>query len=219
MQVNIHIKQRFSRFARKLKMDWRDPRTISKIIILVMLLAAIGSLIFNYAESKSVKIVQKFISAPTGMDDNFMTQVNECFIPTAALYGYTLRITSAFRSRDEQAAIYDQGRTVNGHIVTEAPPGKSIHAYGFAVDVVDRWRGFNINWVKLGKIGTYCGLEQGPDGDTAHFEHRGGLSTKDFAIGKRPDPLKLPCAAMDMRAKINKPLTLNDLKSCGAPSF
>jgi len=159
------------------------------------------------------------VPLPTAIDPNFLTQVNECFIPTAAVYGYTLRISSGFRTVAEQDQLYNKGRTVDGHIVTEALGGKSIHNFGFAVDVVDRWREYDINWDRLDKIGTYCGLEPGDDGDISHFENRDGLTTADFLAGKRPAPLALPCAIMDERAKSGQPLTLKDLQNCGAPKF
>lgn len=152
----------------------------------------------------------------TGLDPNFLNQVNDCFFPVAAVYGYTLRITSGYRSATQQEQIYSQGRTVNGHIVTWAEPGHSMHNYGFAIDVVDRWRGYNIDWVKLGKIGAYCGLTQVDD---PHFEYRGGLNTAQFEAGLRPLPLKLPCAIMGERANANQPLTMQDLNECGAPKF
>ncbi len=161
---------------------------------------------------------QQPVPMPTALDPNFSAQVNECFIPTAAIYGYTLRITADFRSLAEQALIYDSGRTVDGHIVTWAEPGRSLHNYGFAVDVVDRWRGYDIDFDKLAKIGTYCGLEQV---DPPHFEHRAGLTTDQFTAGMRPPLLTLPCAIMDERAKANRNLTLKDLKdnNCGLPKF
>jgi len=142
--------------------------------------------------------------------------LRKAVIPIAAVYGYTLRITDGFRSMDEQATIYDSGRTVDGHIVSWATPGKSLHNYGYAVDVVDRWRGYYINWIRLGKIGAYCGLQQADD---AHFEYRDGLATDQFAAGMRPSLLTLPCAIMDERAKANQKLTPQDLQECGAPSF
>ncbi len=169
--------------------------------------------------NNGILIQQTPVPMLTDMDPNFLTQVNECFIPIAAAYGYTLRISSGFRTVAEQDEIYDQGRTVDGHIVTEAPGGKSIHNYGFAVDVVDRWREYGVNWERLAKIGTYCGLEPGDDGDVSHFEYRDGLTTADFAAGKRPAALTLPCAVMDERAKAGRPLTLKDLQDCGAPKF
>ena len=161
----------------------------------------------------------KAVPLPTGLDPNFINQVNECFIPTAAVYGYTLRIVSGFRSMAEQQQIYDQGKLEDGHIVSEAPPGHSLHNYGFAVDIVDRWKGYDINWPELVAIGAYCGLDNGGVGDYPHFEYRGGLTTDDFAAGKRPPPLILPCPVMAERAKSNQPLTLHDLQACGAPDF
>lgn len=162
--------------------------------------------------------LKSFVPVPTEIDQNFITQVNECFIPAAAVYGYTLRITSDFRSMAEQYQLFNQGRTENGHIISWAPIGRSLHNYGFAVDVVDRWRGYDIDWKKLAKIGAFCGLEQVDD---PHFEHRGGLTTAEFGAGMRPLPLTLPCKIMDERAKANQRLTLKDLEdnNCGLPKF
>lgn len=61
-------------------------------------------------------------------------------------YGLRASITSGFRSMQEQAALYSQGRTPaevqsrvrkqgRGGAVTDAPPGQSAHNYGLAVDV------------------------------------------------------------------------------------
>lgn len=44
------------------------------------------------------------------------------------------RITSAFRSVQEQTALYAKGRTVAGKIVTNAKGGYSVHNYGLAFD-------------------------------------------------------------------------------------
>ncbi|MFA6105243.1 MAG: M15 family metallopeptidase [Patescibacteria group bacterium] len=156
---------------------------------------------------------------PTEINQNFLTQVNDCFIPVAALYGYTLRISSGFRTIAEQDEIYNQGRTVNGHLVTDAQGGKSIHNYGYAVDIVDRWNEYNIDWKKLAKITTFCRLEPSEEGDISHVEYRGGISTRDFMYGSRPEPLTLPCEIMKERSELKEKLTLKDLKNCGAPNF
>jgi len=194
------------------------------ILIVIVFFAVIsGGILFLYqdwlpAELASLEssIVLKPIPLPTKINQNFLEQVNECFIPTAAVFGYALRITSDFRSMSEQEQTFDQGRTLNGHIVTWAESGKSLHNYGYAVDVVDRRRGYNIDWKKLGKIGAFCGLNQVDD---PHFDYRGGLTVTDFAAGMRPPLLMLPCAVMDERAKANQPLTLDDLKGCNVPKF
>lgn len=44
------------------------------------------------------------------------------------------RITSAFRSVQEQTALYAKGRTAAGKIVTNAKGGYSVHNYGLAFD-------------------------------------------------------------------------------------
>jgi hypothetical protein len=160
--------------------------------------------------------VPKPVPMPTEINQGFLTQVNECFIPTAAVYGYALRVTSGFRSLSEQDAIYDSGRTEDGHIVSWAEAGKSMHNYGYAVDVVDRWRGYYANWKRLARIGEFCGLAQVDD---PHFEYRGGLTTEQFNAGIRPVSLALPCGIMSERAKASQILTLSDLQNCGAPNF
>lgn len=168
-------------------------------------------------QKTAAKKIPEPILLPNEIDENFLNQVNECFIPTAAVYGYELRITSAFRSLTEQDQIFDQGRTEDGHIVSWAESGKSIHNYGYAVDVVDRWHGYYINWERIAKIGNFCGLTQVDD---AHFEYRDGLTTDQFAAGLRPsESLTLPCQIMNERIKVDQPLTLEDLQSCGAPDF
>ncbi len=189
-------------------------KTVLAIIILAALAFA-GSLFFP----RIVTITQSKVPPPTGTNQNFLDQVNECFLPTAAAYGYDLYVTSGFRSMADQAKLYSEGRMASGTVITEAAPGHSLHNYGYAVDVADRQNGYNINWDKLINIAAYCHLESGGPGDLPHFEYRGGFSTNDFAAGKRPPPLLLPCAVMIERARNNQPLSLNDLKSCGAPRF
>lgn len=48
--------------------------------------------------------------------------------------GITLRAVQTLRTFAEQQAIWDQGRTTPGPIVTKAKPGYSYHQYGMAVD-------------------------------------------------------------------------------------
>jgi peptidoglycan L-alanyl-D-glutamate endopeptidase CwlK len=50
--------------------------------------------------------------------------------------GTYLLVVSGLRTPAEQDALYAQGRTTPGHIVTNAKAGQSMHNYGLAVDVV-----------------------------------------------------------------------------------
>lgn len=184
-------------------------------ILTILFLIALGV----FYPSRDPIVVPVPPPLPTAINENFLKQVEDCFFPIAAVYGYHLRIASGFRTLEEQDKIYQQGRTTDGDIVTEAPSGRSIHNYGYAVDVADQFRGYNINWERLGKIGAYCGLTENPEGDRSHFEYRGGLTTDDFIAGLRPAPLSLPCPIMEVRARNHQKLTLQDLKDCHSPKF
>ncbi|MFA6603454.1 MAG: M15 family metallopeptidase [Patescibacteria group bacterium] len=156
---------------------------------------------------------------PTEMDANFLAQVERCLLPAAAVQGFELRVTSGYRTVAEQNLVFQQGRTENGHIVTEVAGGRSLHNYGLAVDVVDRWRGYDVDWERLGRIAAWCGLEQNDEGDQAHFTHRDGLSIEQLIVGFRPPPLELPCELLAERAATGQSLTKTDLWECGAPEF
>ncbi len=219
---NIHINSKeiaikVRRFRKKRKNRRRHFYIFSILFFLICIICIIAG--FFFSNQISWTSMNKPVTYPTGEDPNFLTQVDDCFLPTAAVYGYDLRITAAYRSIADQTAMFDQGRTVDGHVVSEASPGHSLHNYGYAVDVVDRYKGYDIDWTELVKIGQYCSLESGGIGDLPHFEERGGLSTEQFMAGQRPSILKLPCSVMASRVASGTPLTLQDLQQCGAPDF
>lgn len=49
--------------------------------------------------------------------------------------GVTIEVISGLRSWSAQAALFAQGRTRQGRIVTKARPGSSWHNYGLAIDL------------------------------------------------------------------------------------
>ena len=64
--------------------------------------------------------------------------------------------TSGYRSMEAQAALYAQGRTAPGRIVTKAKPGQSSHNFGMAMDyvpVVGGHRTYNVKWKWWLKMG------------------------------------------------------------------
>lgn len=90
---------------------------------------------------------------------------------------------SGFRSFQEQAKLYFQGRTTPGPIVTNAGPGRSAHNFGIAVDVVrdadlvlaglqPRWDG--AGYTLLAQLGPKHGLQVGvptiKGGDPGHIQ-------------------------------------------------
>ena len=118
--------------------------------------------------------------------------------------GIPLTVTFTLRSMETQAALYAQGRTKPGKIVTNAKPGYSFHNYGLALDVVptellklpnwgdnpkDQARADAL-WAKVGAIGKAIGFRWGGDfrtiRDRPHFEWSGALTLADLRAGKRP---------------------------------
>ena len=60
----------------------------------------------------------------------------QAFLETAKKQGIDLLVTSTYRDNASQNALYAQGRTTPGKIVTNAKAGQSWHNYRCAVDVV-----------------------------------------------------------------------------------
>lgn len=102
--------------------------------------------------------------------------------------GITLRVTQGFRTYAEQDALYAQGRTTPGDIVTNARGGYSNHNFATAFDVVEVRPDGSVNWDTdwnaIGRIGTSMGLEWGGNWtsfvDRPHFQLDTGLSTADM---------------------------------------
>lgn len=93
--------------------------------------------------------------------------------------GWTLFITDGFRSFAEQTALYAQGRTTAGKIVTNAKAGQSAHNFGLAVDLAFQKAGVlsydAVLYAKIYPIARALGFELGADWtgftDKPHFEH------------------------------------------------
>ena len=60
----------------------------------------------------------------------------QAFLDAAKKEGVDLLVTSTYRDNASQDALYAQGRTKPGRIVTNAKAGQSWHNYRCAVDVV-----------------------------------------------------------------------------------
>lgn len=104
-------------------------------------------------------------------------------------HGIDLEITSGYRSPAQQDAIYAQGRTTPGAIVTQAKGGQSFHNFGVAFDCVPLIGGkpeWSSAYTTTALEASIIGLEHGDRGyvDLPHFECRLGYSLEDFQDGK-----------------------------------
>lgn len=114
--------------------------------------------------------------------------------------GINIVIVQGLRTMKEQAALYAQGRTTSGYIVTNAKPGYSYHNYGLALDYAllgnDGYSVFwtvNDQWRRVAEIGKLLGFVWGGDWtyekegivDYPHLEMTFGLAIGDLMDGKR----------------------------------
>ena len=98
----------------------------------------------------------------------------------AALAGIKIKIISGFRSYEEQDALYAQGRTAPGNIVTNARGGYSNHNFGIAFDVGvfegNKYLDDSPKYKAVGVLGMDLGLEWGGSWktivDQPHFQLR-----------------------------------------------
>lgn len=88
----------------------------------------------------------------------------DAFLSSCVLAGLDVLVTCTFRNDAEQTALYAQGRTTPGHIVTNAKAGQSAHQYGLAIDIVPLvngkpdWNGGDAVWQAVGDLGQQAGL-------------------------------------------------------------
>ena len=122
----------------------------------------------------------------------FMVKV----VPAMAACGVTVKIISGLRSYAEQDALYAQGRSVAGRIVTKARGGYSNHNFGIAWDIglfqAGRYLEDSPLYRRCAMIGEYdCGLDCGAFWeftDEPHYQLRTGLTLAEMrnrlAIGQ-----------------------------------
>jgi len=110
--------------------------------------------------------------------------------------GIDLLVICTYRSHEEQDALYEQGRTTTGPIVTNARAGQSMHQYRLAYDCVPLIKGkpvwgttgTNLTlWKKVGALGKEAGLEWAGDWTTfkeyPHFQFTAGHPLSYFEAG------------------------------------
>jgi peptidoglycan LD-endopeptidase CwlK len=85
----------------------------------------------------------------------------------ANLLSFPIRVTQGLRTWPQQAALYAQGRTEPGTIVTQAKPEQSAHCFMYAVDIAPidgtgiDWNGKDAKWQEILDKAPSCGLAEG----------------------------------------------------------
>ncbi|MFC3039365.1 M15 family metallopeptidase [Virgibacillus xinjiangensis] len=119
--------------------------------------------------------------------------------------GIRVVITDTVRSIEEQNQLYEQGRSDNGNIVTNARGGESYHNYGLAIDYALADESGNLlwdihydgnengksDWREVAAIAKELGFTWGGDWqrfpDYPHLQMEFGLSIRELQNGERPE--------------------------------
>jgi peptidoglycan L-alanyl-D-glutamate endopeptidase CwlK len=118
--------------------------------------------------------------------------------PILAKHGANAEVLSGLRSYQQQAALYAQGRTKPGKIVTNARPGSSWHNYGLAIDLGLFKNGVYLDaknprlsdriYAELGQLAKSMGVEWAgywtSFQETPHFQYRPGIASITAAKAK-----------------------------------
>jgi peptidoglycan L-alanyl-D-glutamate endopeptidase CwlK len=120
----------------------------------------------------------------------YVAKLCKQFVAACKKEGIDVLITSTYRDNESQAAIYAQGRTKPGRIVTNAKAGQSFHNYRLAFDFVPIVNGKAMwndarSFKRARQIGESLGLE-GLSFEMAHLQWTGGLSLAQLRAGKQP---------------------------------
>ncbi|WP_246553575.1 M15 family metallopeptidase [Paenibacillus tritici] len=127
--------------------------------------------------------------------------------------GVPILITQGLRTIAEQDALYAQGRTKPGQIVTNARGGHSYHNYGLAVDFAlllpngrdvswdmnrDGDKDGETDWAEVIQEAKALGFESGGDWtsfkDYPHLQMTFGLSLADLRAGRKPTGVQMDAA-------------------------
>jgi peptidoglycan L-alanyl-D-glutamate endopeptidase CwlK len=127
--------------------------------------------------------------------------------------GVNIVITQGLRTIAEQDALYAQGRTEPGSIVTNAKGGTSYHNYGVAIDFalllndgrvvswdteIDVDKDGITDWMEVVDEANKLGFEWGGDWtsfkDLPHLQMTFGLSTAQLQAGKKPTEAQVAAA-------------------------
>lgn len=150
----------------------------------------------------------------------------ERLIQRSFAIGIPIVITQGLRTIAEQDALYAQGRSKPGKVVTRARGGYSYHNFGMAVDYallmpdgrsvswdtkVDGNRDKRADWIQVAEIGKELGFTWGGDWtsfpDYPHLQMDFGLSTAQYRAGQRPTQAQINNAMERLTIKEDKPVT------------
>ncbi|RWZ58141.1 M15 family peptidase [Halobacillus fulvus] len=180
-------------------------KPLSNFLSFVLFLAIIGTVVYLLFP-RIDEALPPFEDVPVPSELHpVVEERRDRLVQLAEEKGIDLVITEGHRSEERQDALYEQGRSNDGRVVTNARAGESYHNYGLAIDfalrtengevVWDMNRDGNGNgesdWMEVVAIAKDLGFEWGGDWsnfkDYPHLQMDFGLSIRELQWGKRPE--------------------------------
>jgi len=178
---------------------WRFIRVIFIWIVILLFLF----FLYNHFKNDRIEYLGEDAPMPTELHP-IVEENKNIFINRTAEQNIQVIITEETRSFERQDALYEQGRTAEGNIVTYAQGGESYHNYGLAIDyaLMDENGDITWNieydgngngepdWFEAADIAKELGFEWGGDWqhfkDYPHLQMTFGLSINQLQRGFRP---------------------------------
>ena len=173
-----------------------------RLVILVAILVTLGANSNSLLRWFPIGSVHK--APPITQLNPTVAANSEKLIALSEKVGISILITDDFRSSQEQDALYRQGRSDEGAIVTNAKGGESYHNYGLAVDFALRtskgkvvWdmefdgnQNGKSDWMEVVAIAKQLGFSWGGDWesfpDYPHLQMDFSYSIQELQRGWRP---------------------------------
>lgn len=176
------------------------------IIVWIIIILFMVILFFLYNQLKTDRYIN--LGEDTPLPENLypiVAEKTEELVEQAAGRDIDVVITETVRTFDEQDALYQQGRSEDGSIVTYAKGGESYHNYGLAVDYALRNNNGDIiwdinydgnnngdpDWFEVADMAKELGFQWGGDWnsfkDYPHLQMDFGLSIDQLQQGLRPN--------------------------------
>ncbi|WP_373895024.1 M15 family metallopeptidase [Virgibacillus sp. CBA3643] len=180
---------------------------IKKILLpwmIIILFVVIIFMLYNRMEENYIDMGED-ADRPTELHPIVEEKKNE-LLEQAAAIDIDVVITDEMRSMERQDELYEQGRSTNGNIVTNARGGESYHNYGLAIDYALRDDNGGViwdihydgndngvsDWFEVADLAKELGFDWGGDlenfKDYPHLQMDFGLSIHQLQKGMRPDP-------------------------------
>ncbi|MFD2627260.1 M15 family metallopeptidase [Oceanobacillus kapialis] len=180
----------------------RNTTSIFSTWIIIILFLVLLFTLYNQ-QNKKYEHQGKDASIPSELHPLVEEQIDKV-IEEAEKINIEVVITDTLRTFEEQEALYEQGRTTEGNIVTHAEGGESYHNYGLAIDYAlsdqdgdiiwdiayDGNNNGERDWFEVANIAKDLGFEWGGDWenfkDYPHLQMTFGLSIRELQNGLRP---------------------------------